>query len=309
MWIGSLNAGSLAAAVKQSPIPYVLALLVVGAVIALVYRALPRLSRSTVRSGVLISGVIVVFLILFNTVKFVDWAGSRQYSLLTADRDLGAILNQGAVISGPYGPALTQENRFGSVIHMFGVKQADKQLFDKYPITHLVMDEGNEKRAREDYAEIMNDAVFLTRYFIRGMPVRLYRISSATGNAQASQYAPTDYETSLAFINQRNNDSGTVYLQRFLDSGKPNYSANLYAADALYSGSQYYEALGLYRNAQQFSPGDPLSARGLGNCFLASLDRNPAYVDSALIYLKIARRLFVQDKKLAETITNLERRK
>ncbi len=62
------------------------------------------------------------------------------------------------MISGPYGPALTQDNHFGSVIHMFGVTQADKELFSKYPITHLVMDDGNEKRAREDYAEMMSRA-------------------------------------------------------------------------------------------------------------------------------------------------------
>jgi tetratricopeptide (TPR) repeat protein len=100
-------------------------------------------------------------------------------------------------------------------------------------------------------------------------------------------------------------------MQRFLNSGTPNYSANLYAADALYSQSKFAEALDFYRKVQQFSPGDGLSALNLGNCFMAieTPASSAAKFDSALVYYKIALNLYSQDKNLAETIKGLERRK
>jgi predicted Zn-dependent protease len=194
---------------------------------------------------------------------------------------------------------------------MFGTTRVDKELFSKYPITHLVMDEGNDKLARADYPEVMSHANLITRYIIRGFPVRLYRVSGVTQNTQASQYVPSDFERAQEFISERNNDSATVYLQRFLSNGPPNYSANLYAADALYSQSKFAEALDLYRKVQQFSPGDALSAINMGNCLMAmgTPANSAATFDSALVYYKIARNSYSQDKNLAETIKGLERRK
>jgi len=158
---------------------------------------------------------------------------------------------------------------------------------------------------------VMSRANLITRYIIRGFPVRLYRVSGVTENTQARQYVPSEFERAQAFISERNNDSAVVYLQRFLGSGTPNYSANLYAADVLYSQDKFAEALDLYRQVQQFAPGDVVSAFNLGNCFMAMGEtaNNAATFDSALVYYKIARNLYSQDKNLAETIKGLERRK
>jgi hypothetical protein len=311
LWLASFGGGSAVDSIRKGPLPYVLVLLVVGLLLTILQRAIKRVSRKTASIGAAMSIVLVLFLVIFGVVKFVDWSGRRQYSLLTADRDLAAILNQGAVITGPYGPALTQENHFGSLIHMFGIKRVDKELFSKYPITHLVMDEGNDKQARADYPEVMSRASFITRYIIRGFPIRLYRVSDATQNPLTRQYVPSDFEQAQAFIGEHNNDSAVVYLQRFLSSGQPNYSANLYAADALYAQNKYAEALELYRKAQQFSPGDGFSALSLANCLMAvgTPTNNAANFDSALVYYKIARNLYTQDKSLAQTIKGLERRK
>ncbi len=297
--------------IRKNALPYAFVLLVVGALIALAFRARKRVSRQTVVVGALFSALLVAFLIFLNVVKFVDWSGHRQYTLITADRDLAAILNQGAVVAGPYSHALTQENHFGSIFHMFGTTHVDKELFSKYPITHLVMDEGNDKLARADYPEVMSHANLITRYIIRGFPVRLYRVSNVTPNTQARQYLPSDFERAQAFISEHNNDSAVVYMQRFLSSSTPNYSANLYAADVLYSQNKFAEALDLYRKVQQFSPGDGLSALNLGNCLMAleTPASSAATFDSALVYYKMARNLYSQDKNLAETIKGLERRK
>jgi hypothetical protein len=308
LWLAS---SGTVESIKKNAIPYALVLLVIGAVIAVVFRAMKHISRSKVAVGALISALLVVFLIVFGVVKFVDWSGHRQYTLITADRDLAAILNPGAVIAGPYIPALTQENHFGSIFHMFTTTQIDKEFFSKYPITHIAMDEGNEKQARADYPEIVRNADLITRYFIRGFPVRVYRVSGVTHNQQAEQYVPSDFELAQGFIHERNNDSAIVYMKRFLDSGKPNYSANLYAAEVLNSQNKYAEALDLYRQVQKFAPGDALSAFSMGNCFMAmgETSNGAAVFDSALVYYKIARNLYPNDKKLGETIKGLEKRK
>jgi len=311
LWLTSSGSGSTVDSIRKGPLPYAFVLLMVGALFALLQRAMKRISRKTVSIGAAMSVALVLFLVIFNVVKFMDWSGRRQYSLLTADRDLAAILNQGAVITGSYGPALTQENHFGSLIHMFTIKRVDKELFSKYPITHVVIDEGNEKQAREDYPDVMSRANLITRYFIRGFPVRVYRVSDVSQNTQARQYVPSDFERAQEFISERNNDSAVVYMQRFLSSGTPNYSANLYAADVLYSQNKFAEALDIYRKVQQFSPGDGISALNMGNCFMTTETpaSGAATFDSALVYYKIARNSYSQDKNLAETIKGLERRK
>lgn len=310
--VGS-SAGSdkFEASVRQSVVGYGIFLLAVGALVALAFRAVGRAPHRAATMGVVLSGVIVLIFMGYNTVKFVNWSNVRQYSLMTADRDLGAILDPNAVISGPYAPALTQQNRLGNIMHMFGVKRVDKELFSKLPITHLVMDEGNEKRAREDYKETMDKASFVTRYFIRGVPVRVYRISGSSTNPDANQYKPSDYEKAQEFLAENNGDSAQIYFRQYLSRDIPNYSANLYVADALYSQGKYEEALEFYRKVQRFAPGDAASAVNTGNSYIAAAGatNNPAYFDSALIYLKIASNVFRQDKKLADAVAQLERRK
>jgi tetratricopeptide (TPR) repeat protein len=196
-------------------------------------------------------------------------------------------------------------------MHMFGVKRVDKDIFRKLPVTHLLMDDGNEKRAREDYKELMDKATFITRYIIRGFPVRLYRINDLTGNEQAAQYQPTDYEKGQYFAGLKQQDSASYYFTNFLEKNIPNYSANLYIADALMSQLKYEAALESYRKAQQFSPGDAVSAINFANAYLAIpgvKPNSPVYYDSALIYFKIAAAAFPSDKGIADKVRQLEKR-
>ena len=311
LWFGSSSTtNSMEQSIRTGSIKFALFTLIGGGLIALVYRAM-KFSRQLVKAGVVVSLTLLLGFVVWNTIEFVSWSHVRQYSLMTADRDLKAILNKDAVISGPYGPALTQENKFGSLIHMFGVKKADKELFDKYPVTHLVMDEGNEKRAREDYPDMMSKAKFVTRYFIRGIPVKLYRISDDSHNLEAVKYQPTDYERAQTFSVQNNSDSAQFYMEKYLGAGIPNYTANAFAGDALYSAAKYADALTYYHKAEEFAPGDPITSLRIGNAYLYLIGQsnNPAYADSALIYLKFAQPLFPQDKSLADQVAQLERRK
>ena len=283
----------------------------VGAGLAFAYKSIGSSFRKFASLGVIAAGTLVVVALGLHIAAFASWAGIRQYSLFAADRDLGVILAKDAVVTGPYAPAFTLENKLGCVIHMFGVVNVDRDFFSKYPMTHIAMDEGNEKFAREQYPEMMSRAKFVTRYYARGIPVKVYNIVDASPNAAVKNYLPTDYEIAQSYIAVNRADSAEFYMRRFLDSGTPNYSANMYVGDALNSSENWERAIGYYRKVQEFSPGDAQSAIGIGNCFLSigTAQTNAAYFDSALVYFKMARGLYRNDPRLENTIIQLERRK
>lgn len=302
--------GSTRDTVLNSVITY--SLLFFGIGVALVYltRWLGTLDINWRKAGQFASAVLLVTIVIVGLVQFANWAKSPQYSLITADRDLAAILNKDAVLSGSYAVALTLENQLKNVHHMFSLKY-DPNFFAAYPITHLIMDEGNEKAAREQYPDVMNRAEIVARYFVRGFPVKLFRVTAASPNAEARNYQPSDFERAQVFTVAQQADSAEFYMRKYLDRNVPNYSANLLVGDALYAANQYERAIESYHKVQAFSPGDGLSAVNMGNCFLnlGSEKTNAAYFDSALVYLEIAGRSFPNDQRLADMINQLERRK
>ncbi|MBK7092181.1 MAG: hypothetical protein IPH59_10785 [bacterium] len=157
----------------------------------------------------------------------------------------------------------------------------------------------------------MSRAEIVTRYFVRGFPIKLFRITAASPNAEARNYQPTDFERAQVFTVANQADSAEFYLKKYIDSNVPNYSANLLVGDALNAASQHERAIESYRKAQAFSPGDGVSALNMGTCFLnlGGSKQNPAYFDSALVYLETAGRAFPNDSRLADMINQLERRK
>lgn len=313
---GGLPGNAIDKALQETTVPFLLAFVAIGAFAAFVYRATSDTFARLAPLGAALALAIVVFVAAWNVVSFIRWSGVRQYTLLAADRDLGTILSPGAVLSGSYATAFTQENRFGCVPHMFGVVRVDSAFFQRFPITHLAIDEGNEQRARQDYPEIMGQAAFVTRYFARGLnpgmplPVRVYRVSGTTPNPEAHNYRPSDFEIAQEFTVAQQADSAEFYLRRFLDQHPDNYSANLYLGDALLQSGEFERAVGAYRQVQRFAPGDAVSALNIGNAFvsLGAAKTNAAFFDSALVWFKVAQRAFWRDDRIADMITQLERR-
>ncbi len=295
----------------QSPVAFSILLIVVGALLGAIWRLIIKSSWFHGDTARLLGLLVVLAFAAWNTAHFIRWANVRQYSLMTAERDIAAITNEGAVLSGPYGPALALDNDRGAVIHMFGVVKVDKNLFSEFPITHLAMDEGNEKRAREDYPDLMAKAWPITHYILRGVAVKVYNIAEGSPNPTAEAYVPTDYELAQKQIAAGNQDSAQVYMTRFMQRGVANYSADLYVGDALTAVGNYQQALDHFRKAQDFSPGDPLSAFYIGNSLMAigSKNSSPAYFDSALVYYRIAQKAYPGNEQIDNLISQLERRK
>ncbi|MFH2054572.1 MAG: hypothetical protein ABIJ61_01325 [bacterium] len=286
----------------------------VGFLAAVFVPGLLKPSRGWRRVGGVAVGLVVVAYAAIHLFNYASWVDKRQYDLITADRDLGAILAADAVISGSYATALTQENGLGCINHMFGVDptKVDYDFFKRYPITHLVIDEGNESRARKDYPEIMSQAQTLATYTIRGYDVKLLRVAPATGNPHALRYQPTDFEWASYWQTQHTNDSASFYLQRYLAQGIPNYSADLALGISLLTESQNAASLPHLERAVEFAPRNVLARLYLGYAYLnTGLEmQEPAYYDSALVHLKYCRKFVSreQDPQLARNVDELEKR-
>ncbi|HSG99195.1 MAG TPA: tetratricopeptide repeat protein [candidate division Zixibacteria bacterium] len=112
---------------------------------------------------------------------------------------IAEILPETAVLTGPYAPALTIDNQLGSVIYMFGLADLEPDLFEKYPITHMVIDKSNYDKAQGLYAELAG-ARFLAALVIREQAVHLYRVTD-------SAVPLTTYERGMAFLTAGARDS------------------------------------------------------------------------------------------------------
>ena len=221
-------------------------------------------------------GVVLVLLLLAvgaNLVQFISWASSPKYSLNRASADLGKILSPQAVLSGPYGPALAWDNKLKDVIHMFGVAKVDTQLFLTYPITHLALEKGgNLERAIQDYPEVMKQAQRVTTYWIRNIPVEIYRIAEYTGNPRTQGYQLTDFEKGKMMINQGNVDSALFFMEKFEAEQPENFSGHQSLAETYYALNDLNRTEEELKKAIQFHPTDFFVYQQLGQVYLALND-------------------------------------
>lgn len=160
-----------------------------------------------------------------------------NYTIAEANLDLASILGPGAVVSGPYGPALTVDTEERSFIHLFQVAEVDPELFDNNPITHLAMDVSNFEEAKKNYPELAGLEP-VTEYFIRDVDVRLFRVAGLYGNATANTYEPSVYERAMAHYQAGHFDSALA-LAEPLHARRPECkSAGMLLADALIQTKQ-----------------------------------------------------------------------
>lgn len=139
----------------------------------------------------------------------------NNYNLLEANEDMAMILGQDAVVSGPYGPALTLNNHLRSFIHLFGVASVDTMLFTRYPITHLAVDASNWQQASRDYPALAK-AQPVTTYWIRDVEIGVYSIGPLFGKTEAAAYKPTLFEQASSLYMAGNADSAGRTVAQFL---------------------------------------------------------------------------------------------
>lgn len=253
--------------------------------------------------------VVILLILFFQGIQFFTWAKNPQYSLYKSSVDLGAILNQDAVVSGPYCSALTIDNRLRNVIHMFGVAKVDPLLFKEFPITHLAMERGaNKKRAFEDYPEVMKSARLVTTYGIRNMPVEIYRVAESSGNLKTQKYKLSNFEKAKLLLDEGQVDSAIIRLNQFVSQYPQNFSGYRALAEIYYDRKEFEKAASSLKKASEFDPTDFLTHQFLGAVYLNLYNqkKDDTYRLLAIEEWEKALKLFPQNDQLATQLRNIK---
>ena len=148
------------------------------------------------------------------------------YNLKALNKEIAEMVDQNAVLSGPYAPAFSIDNNLRVIIHVFGLSIVDRYFFDRYPITHMVADHSNWKLAKEQFP-FLESSLSLRRVRIRDGSVELFRVPGR--DLPFSLYE----QAALAFGN-RQYDSALVYSRRFTEKYPDNLSGQFGRLTALF---------------------------------------------------------------------------
>jgi len=179
----------------------------------------------------------------------------RNFNIVEAAEDLRHIVGRDAVISGPYAPALTVDNRVRSFIYLFGVAQVDSTLFDRYPITHIAVDQSNFDEALKAYPRIENAPV-ISRYWIRDYEVMLIKVNDLFGNNRANAYEESFYERAALYVHGNSLDSALHMMNLHLTRRPMTKSAGKLMAEIFLAQKQYERSVGMWRQLVEMYPTD-----------------------------------------------------
>jgi tetratricopeptide (TPR) repeat protein len=164
------------------------------------------------------------------------------------------LLADNAVLSGPFGPAMALIAERPAVIHMFGAPMVDATLFERFPITHLLMDRDNAGKAWIEYPEIMNKSRHVCTYHIGPADVSLFRIAGHTSNATANAYRPSLLEQAIEFRSRGDYPGATELAERFVLDHPENITANLLLGELADAVGDLARAERFVQSALRFSP-------------------------------------------------------
>ncbi|PKK84780.1 MAG: hypothetical protein CVT49_01095 [candidate division Zixibacteria bacterium HGW-Zixibacteria-1] len=198
----------------------------------------------------------VTLTVVPGAVKYLGWSSTATYHIVRNSKDLVTLVSSEAVISGPYAPVMTLENRLMNFIHMFGVSVVDPDFFKNNPVTHLLLDKSNLEIATKDYPELMEKAVSICKYRIGGRDVSLYRIAEFTGNPAAANYKLSPYEAAMAAYVNKDINSGNKFMEIYDRLNPENMSGNFVLAQLAEENGLYAAAERYLKKAIEFSPTD-----------------------------------------------------
>jgi hypothetical protein len=263
--------------------------------------------RAELKLAVMLILILISFLV--NVWQYGSWASSRTYSLNRSSIDLGKILNEEAVISGPYGPGLVWDNKLNNVMHMFGVTKPDPKLFLTYPITHLALERGgNRDRAFKDYPEVMKNAKIVTTYRLRNIPVDIYRIAEWTGNPKTEKYPISDFEKAKMLMENGDTSSALTLLEEFVSRYPENLSGYQTLAEIYYNLKEFEKSVVSLEKASQFDPTDFFIHQQLGFVYitLRNITGEDSYRWKAIGEWEKSLELFPENANLAAQLQQIK---
>lgn len=209
---------------------------------------------------------------------FITWVNRATYTSRDTSVELGSLLSPGAVLSGPFGPLLALENDHQALIHMFGVSHADPNLFRRFPVTHLVLDQSNEDRAREDYPDMFQDALHVATLRVGKVQLRMFNIAHTTKNKLADRYEESLFERGAQALQVGNKLAGADLVHQYNQQHPDNFSGHLIVASIAQAAGQWEMAEDRFKKAVEFSPTNYVLYERLAGFYR---DRYAAFGDTA----------------------------
>jgi 4-amino-4-deoxy-L-arabinose transferase-like glycosyltransferase len=251
---------------------------------------------------------VVVGVVGRSGADYVDWLDRATFTLRDNSQDIAQNLAGSAVLSGPYGPAVAQTVGMSAVIHMFGGVRTDSTLFERFPVTHLLLDESNEERAREEYPQMMENAAHVCTYHFSLEKIRLFRIAGATENALASSYQPGEVERAVDLRTEHDLPEAATIADQFSQRHPGNIVANLLLADMLEQNGDLEAAESYLKKAVEFSPTNYNLNATLAILYSEQFDRTgqQVYKTNGIKYFREAVRLAPRIAKLRMKLAKLE---
>lgn len=255
-----------------------------------------------------VASAIVIFSVGFGVYEYGDWTRRMAFTSRDISREIGTIVSPEAVLSGPYAPLLTLENRLPAIIHMFGVSRPDPDFFKRYPITHLLVDQHNQDRAAEDYPSVMDSAMQLVAYYVGAKRVRFYAVAGHTGNRMADAYPASLIEKAILATNQGRTKEAERLAAWYLREYKENSTGYVFMAEIARQQGQWDEAEYMLKKAVEFSPTSYVLNARLGQFYKERFEEfgNPADKETGLELFRRAMFLAPSATSVAEDYHDLE---
>jgi len=200
--------------------------MIAGIITAVLFLIFLKKRSITVKKWPAVIFGLVFLAICFNQGKyFYDGLTKPGQLLKRYNTEFAQMIDKNAVLTGPYAPALTIDNKLKSVIYLFGLANKEKNLFERFPITHIVSDRHNWKKATEDFP-FLNSSFMVIQTIIRDQVLTLYRIPTA-------KVPPTDFEIGQKYFQTDEFDTALVYFTWFAKQNPDNIFGQIHLALSL----------------------------------------------------------------------------
>lgn len=194
-------------------------------VVIIFFVFLKRRSFTVKKWPMAIFGVLLLAICINQGKYFYKGLAESGQLLKRYNNESAQLINKEAVLTGPYAPALTIDNDLKGIIYVFGLANVEQNLFERFPITHIVSDRHNWKRAVKDFS-FLKTSLLVVQTVVRDQVLYLYRIPDA-------KLPKTDYEIGQEYFLQNTFDSALVYFQRFSQKHPRNLFGRIHVALAL----------------------------------------------------------------------------
>jgi len=114
----------------------------------------------------------------------------------------------------------------------------------------------------------MREAKIVTTYWLRNIPVDIYRIGEWTGNPETEKYPLSDFEKARLLMEEGERDSALALLEEFVSQYPENFSGYQVLAELYYDLREFEKAALSLERAAQFHSTDFSICQQLGLVYL-----------------------------------------